>query len=475
MNLTATDRQGYTEYTDLTLEIERRSDVATPDFGAWITRAVPRFRWDYRHMVYMQDRFNEITSGDINYLALGISGRHGKTAHMTAYAVYLLERDPTASVLFCTYNHLQAGKVGRDIQRLGYASGLPIEGTKPSHSLWYVKGGGGLQCLGVDSGSASLNPKYILIDDPIGKRADAESFAHREKVWAWLTTDILARVIEGVRVIFSMPRWHADDPFGRLLDRQSDMWTFVDMPGRALENDQLGRAEGELLWPELMGEKFHEAQRATGGEYGYASFIQCRPSPREGGMFKWAWWRLMDEVPAVGRMIRYWDLAGTDATSRSHDPDYTVGALLCRMEDKRTAIVDVARFRKSVAPRDAELVRVCQEDIAQYSGRITWWIETETGVAGKDRTVELVRKIQNCGMPVYTEHASGKKEIRAEPLASAAEAGNVVLCPGAWRDEFRAEMADFPNGKHDDQTDAAAGAYTKLAARTSGRLLKYRV
>src|SRR5690606_10987177 len=93
------------------------------------------------------------------------------------------------------------------------------------------------------------------------------------------------------------------------------------------------------------------------GEYGFASLIQGRPRPREGGYFKWDWWKLLDAVPGEGRMVRYWDLAGTDATG-SKDPDYTAGALLCRMSDDRTAIVDVARFRLSVAARDARILEV---------------------------------------------------------------------------------------------------------------------
>lgn len=463
------------EAADMFAEADRRG-ITAPDFGRWLKWKRPEFRWDYRHMLYMQDRFNDVTTGAIDYLALGVSGRHGKTEHMMSYVPYILERDPSASMLFCTYNHLQAGKVGRVIQRLGYAVGLPIMGTKPSHSLWYVEGGGGLQCLGVDSGSASLNPDYILIDDPIGKRADAESFAHRDKVWDWLTTDILARVVEGVRVIFSMPRWHTDDPYGRLLDRQADTWTFVDMPGRALENDQMGRTEGELLWPELRGEAFHEAQRATGGAYGYASFIQCRPTPREGGMFKWEWWQTIDEVPAIGRMIRYWDLAGTDVRARGHDPDYSVGALLCRMQDKRTAVVDIERFRRSVASRDTRLEEVAREDLENYPGqRVSWWLETEAGIEGERRTADIVRRIQACGMHIKTEHPTGKKELRWEPLEGAAEAGNIVLCPGEWRDPFRAEMAEVPGGRHDDQADATAGAFVKLAARTSTRIREFQI
>jgi predicted phage terminase large subunit-like protein len=174
-------------------------------------------------------------------------------------------------------------------------------------------------------------------------------------------------------------------------------------------------------------------------------------------------------------MIRYWDLAGTEPKGKGHDPDYSAGALICRMVDKRTAIVDVARDRKSIAARDAWLEQVCVQDLASYRGRITWWIETEAGIAGEERTHALVRRLQALGMPVHTEHPTGKKVHRAEPLASKAEAGNVVLCPGAWRDAFRSEAADFPNGKHDDQIDAAAGADAKLAVRTTASFGTFRI
>jgi predicted phage terminase large subunit-like protein len=77
-------------------------------------------------------------------------------------------------------------------------------------------------------------------------------------------------------------------------------------------------------------------------------------------------------------------------------------------------------------------------------------------------------------MAVYTEHPTGKKVFRAEPLASAAEAMNLLLVgsgktadgktkPAEWWEAFKAEASDFPNGKHDDQIDAAAGAYSKLS------------
>lgn len=53
--------------------------------------------------------------------------------------------------------------------------------------------------------------------------------------------------------------------------------------------------------------------------------------------------------------------------------------------------------------------------------------------------------------------------VRADPLASQAEVGNVKLLKGSWTGEFLAELTDFPGGSHDDQVDAASMAFSKLA------------
>ena len=206
------------------------------------------------------------------------------------------------------------------------------------------------------------------------------------------------------------------------------------------------------------------------GAYGFAALLQGRPRPREGGMFKWAWWQVMADAPIPTRLVRYWDLAGTEPKGGGHDPDYSVGTLGGRMADNRTVILHQAAFRHSIGQRDAALVAQAQADVDRYgAGRVSWWIETEAGIAGTERTDALVRTLQARGLTVRTERPTGSKVIRAEPMAAAAEALNLVLGPddpaAPWRDAFRAEAADFPNGKHDDRVDATVGMFNKLAIR----------
>lgn len=438
--------------------------TAFQPFGAWMAKRRPEFRWDYRHFLVMQDALDKVTRGEIKRLYVQIPIRHGKSEHNTiGYGAYRLDLDASTRILLGSYNDKKAQKFSRDTRRLATEIGVEMSKDRNAAGEWETIAGGGVQAVGAGAGVASVNADLILIDDPIGSRDDAESQAKRDQVWDWLTNDILARCEPETAVVMTMSRWHKDDPAGRLRDQQAGRWTIVDLPAEAEADDPLGRAVGEPLWPEMRDADWLQEKREELGAYGFASMLQGRPRPREGGMFKWDWWQVIDVVPAIGQMVRYWDLAGTEPKGKGHDPDYSAGALLCRMQDLRTAVVDVTRFRKSIAQRDAELERIAREDLEKYRGRIRWWIETEAGIAGQERTAAIVRRLQALGLPVSTERPTGKKIHRAEPLASKAEARNVVLVRGDWIDPFRSEAADFPNGSHDDQIDAAAGADSKLS------------
>lgn len=441
-------------------------------FGVWLAETPDEFTWTADHFLEMQDRLDRVTSGEMRRVFFSIPIRHGKSEHNTIrYAVYRLLRNPKTRIILGSYNQTKANKFSRAIRKMAARLGVVMSKDRTAAEEWETEAGGGLRAVGANGGVAGENADLIIIDDPIGARADAESQANRDQVWDWITNDLLARCEPHTAVLFTMSRWHTDDPAGRLMDQQSDLWEIVDLPGEAEENDPLGRDVGEPLWPEFRPKSWLEEKRRELAEYGYASLIQGRPRPRTGGMFKWDWWQMIGAVPLYGPMVRYWDLAGTEPSKKKKgtgntDPDFSSGTLACRMMDDRTAIVHIARFRLSVAARDARLEAIAREDIKRYGLRVTWWIETEAGIAGEDRTKKLVRRLQALGLTVYTEHPTGSKVLRAEPLQSKAEAGNVVFCPDdpeePWHDDFRLEAADFPHGKHDDSVDSTAGADAKL-------------
>jgi predicted phage terminase large subunit-like protein len=437
--------------------------IVTPHYGEWLQQARPEYSWDATHFVAMQRVLDRVTAGETKRVIMQIPIRHGKTEHSTiGFGGYQLERVQKTRLLVGSYNDRQAQKLSRGIRKLARARGVVVSPEKDTASEWETVLGGGVRAVGAGAGVASVNADGILVDDPFGSRQEAESAALRDQVFDWFTNDILARCEPHTWVILSMSRWHDDDLVGRLRDRQQGSWEVLDLPGEAEEQDPLGRAIGEPLWPKLRGREWLDEKRRELGAYGFASLIQGRPRPRGGGMFKWDDWKLVDVVPSIGRVVRYWDTAGTESTG-DNDPDFTVGTAGVRLPDLRTAILDQVAFRHAVSRRDAEIAAVAKSDAEKYRGRIAWWFETEAGVGGKDRTANLKRIAQSFGIPVYDEPATGNKVLRAEPLASAQGAGNVMLGPGEWRDAFRREAADFPTGKHDDRVDSASGMYNKLS------------
>ena len=69
------------------------------------------------------------------------------------------------------------------------------------------------------------------------------------------------------------------------------------------------------------------------------------------------------------------------------------------------------------------------------------------------------------GYAVYDETETGSKEVRADPLAAQVGAGNVALVRASWNSNLVEEFRSFPLGKNDDQVDAAARAFNKLAKK----------
>ena len=64
--------------------------------------------------------------------------------------------------------------------------------------------------------------------------------------------------------------------------------------------------------------------------------------------------------------------------------------------------------------------------------------------------------------------STGSKEVRANPFAAMAEAGDVWIVRGPWNASFFDELEAFPlPGFHDDQVDAASGALSALAVRSN--------
>ena len=115
---------------------------------------------------------------------------------------------------------------------------------------------GSLRSAGVGNSIAGNPADGAIIDDPFGKREDADSPTMRQKVWDWYTNDLYTRLSAEAWIVLTHTRWHRDDLAGRLLrkmaDRSADQWDILCLP--AVKEEGPGdaadhRQPGDVLWP----------------------------------------------------------------------------------------------------------------------------------------------------------------------------------------------------------------------------------
>jgi len=180
-----------------------------------------------------------------------------------------------------------------------------------------------------------------------------------------------------------------------------------------------------------------------------------------GAKFRREWFEIRDAAPANMSLCRYWDLAATEPKPGT-DPDWTAGALVGRTTDGTYGILDIRRLRGTPQTVERVIRQTAQIDRERYGFGVMVRMEQEpgaSGVAGVDHYRRTVLQSYDFkGVKV-----SGPKEVRANPLSAQAEAGNVWLLRGAWIQDWLDEAEAFPGGAHDDQVDAASGAYSEVA------------
>jgi predicted phage terminase large subunit-like protein len=184
-----------------------------------------------------------------------------------------------------------------------------------------------------------------------------------------------------------------------------------------------------------------------------------------GDKFRREWFEIVDVAPADCRLVRRWDMAATEPKP-GKDPDYTVGVLMGLSRAKVLYVMDVKRLRGTPGACEALVRQTAELDGKSVSVRM----EQEPGSSGI-KAIDDYRRRVLMGWDFRGVPSTGNKELRANPLASQAEAGNVKLVRGPWITAFLDEAELFPKGSHDDQVDAASGALADLSGAPGGIMM----
>jgi predicted phage terminase large subunit-like protein len=181
--------------------------------------------------------------------------------------------------------------------------------------------------------------------------------------------------------------------------------------------------------------------------------------PAAGLYFQRGWFKWLDVAPAdvLGR-VRRWDLASTE------DGDWTVGVRMSRPKDSGLWVIeDVIRVR--MRPEGVERAILATAETDPRGTRIV--LPQDPGQAGKAQADSYAQKLSR--YDIRFERETGDKVTRAQPFSAQCEAGNVAIVRGCPNVEpFLQALEAFPDeGVHDDDVDAASGAYVALQDLTT--------
>ena len=207
-----------------------------------------------------------------------------------------------------------------------------------------------------------------------------------------------------------------------------------------------------------------ERERLLGGNW------KIRASA--GLYFQRRWLKIAAALPADIRLVRSWDLAGTEKTE-TNDPDFTE-TLLIGEHEKRFFLIEHAYMRGSPQAVQRFVRNTADQDKA--AGRsVTISVPQDPGQAGKAQVAtysELLlghtvrfsvesRAAQSTSSAPSTKAA---KVSRFNPFSAQCEAGNVSYVVAPWNKDFFERLEAFPTAVHDDTADVCSRGFHQLIA-----------
>lgn len=397
--------------------------------------------------------------------------RHGKSEHVSRYfTAWYQGRHPEHHIILTSYGDNYAatwGRKSRDVlEQLGEECfGVRVSKRTSAANDWELEQGGGMVTAGVGGAITGRGGNCLVNDDAVKDAKDAASEVIQLSTWDWWQSTAYTRLetdaegLEPIALVIAT-RWNEGDLTGRILAGEEDVedeetWYVLRLPALAEENDPLGRAIGEPLWPERRTMAFLERIRHRIGSYWWSALYQQRPTPLAGNIFLRDAWQWYDRAPEG------WHPGGIFVDTAGYDTsvpgDWWAYASVVKVQ-KDLFWLNAEEGRWSFSQAKEKL-----KDEQQRTG-LAIYIE-RTALA-----LPLIQELQSdreVGSVVPVDTRGMKKEMRALAAQPAQEAGRFYLPTGKrWTSAFVDEHAAFPNGAHDDWVDTTSLATLRLLMTT---------
>lgn len=452
--------------------------LMTPDPNDHENTAVTRYVAAKVHRVIAAS-LEEVEAGRIKKLILTVPPRHGKTELASKmFPSWFVGRDPSRSIVVCTYNNNYAKDLGRGVRHYMrmpiYKEVFPtcrlMPGSVAADRIQTTHKGL-IVFTGREGTITGRGGDLIVIDDPIKNSDEARSQTIRDQVWTWYQRDVISRsMTDQAAVIIIQTRWHEDDLTGRITDPENPCYThetaegfhIVDLPALAIDmNDPLGRSPGEALWPERFGRAWLiDAKRRDPA--GFSALYQQQPAATDGEFFD------KEEIVTyqpheLPQNLRIY-AASDHAVATKAENDRTC-LLIVGVDDEDNIWVLDCWWKRA----KTDVVVAAMIALMRKWQPIRWTAEKDH--ISKSIEPFLKKRMREeqvyCALNQITAHSDKKQ--KAQPLKGRMAMGKVLFPAKAkWFSAARDEMLKFDKARHDDFVDALANIARGLHTMQTG-------
>lgn len=404
----------------------------------------------------VQNFIEEDTGNAYDILVIQTPPQVGKSTTITeSLPSWLMGKYPEKRVILGSYNDETAERFARRNKEKIVAYGkvlFGIEIGKVNRSTEFELDGhlGRLISRGILGGVTGNPADFMLIDDGIKNRQEADSPSYRRKLWDEWQNSFKSRLAAHAKVIVIGTPWHEDDYMATML-RTEDNIRLIRLPIEAEEGDPLGRGVGEALCPELGKDnnwlqQFKASYQASaeGGQRAWSALYQCSPRVEGGNLVKRAWWKYYDPSD-----IKYFPttVISVDAAFKDSDDNDYVAIQVWGKRDN-DYYLRYSMNKHMDFPATLQTLRLLRKLFPE-----TTYILIEDKANGS----AIIQTLQHEFIGVVGITPKGGKVARVNAISPAIESGHVFLPNGElWTEEFIDQFTAFPAGAHDDMVDACS-------------------
>lgn len=344
--------------------------------------------------------------------------------------------------------------------------------TKMRH-LYYSRG--------LYGGSTGRRTSLLILDDVVKDRIAIATAKKRENMFRQYTTVGRTR-LTGLKARIAMhTRWGVEDLIGQLLQRQPQLWYYLNLPAIAVENEEFEiknklyqkfmfdlygrkhykRSVGESIWPDhpygdFSLKSLHEARDSMDAA-DWLALYQGQPVIEGGNMFKTEWLQFIDQLPQLEYMYFMLDTAWKDKETSA----YSVMQLWGKFKGG-AILIDQIRGKWLYDELKRRTIAYAEYFIARGVVR-------EIGIEEEASGISLCRDLQTetCLPIVGIKCPLGKVE-RASQVIGYVQGKRVYIYNGKplfdkpWLHEFLEEYEQFPESRYKDQMDSFVHALKRV-------------